>query len=107
MQYRHLTAENPQFAYSDYANINGIDSYYNGLPTLCKKTVLAKEKAGGVMLFDVNEDTNDKLSAVTMIDDVVSQLSENGYLSGNAAEILKKGGEAELTNITGKTYFRN
>lgn len=107
MQYRHLTAENPQFAYSDYANINGIDSYYNGLPTLCKKTVLANEKAGGVMLFDVNEDTNDKLSAVTMIDDVVSQLSENGYLSGNAAEILKKGGEAELTNITGKTYFKN
>lgn len=107
MQYRHLVAENPQFAYRDYANINGNDSYYNGLPTLCKKTVLAREKAGGVMLFDVNEDTNDKLSAVTMIDDVVSQLSENGYLSGSAAEILKKGGVAELTNITGKTYFKN
>ena len=42
MQYRHLVAENPEYAYSDYAEINGTQSHYNGLPTLCKKTILAK-----------------------------------------------------------------
>ena len=106
MQYRHLVAENAEFAYSDYAKINGNDSHYNGLPTLCKKTILAKEKAGGVMLFDVNEDTNDESSVVSMIDDVVNQLEQDGHLSGNTAEILKKGGAEELTAITGKTYVR-
>ena len=106
MQYRHLVAENTELAYSDYAEINGMKSYYNGLPTLCKKTVLAKEKAGGVMLFDVNEDTNDKYSVVTMIHSVINQLKKDGYLEGDAAEILKKGGSEELTSITGKTYLK-
>lgn len=106
MQYRHIVMENRELAFSDYANINGSDSHYNGLPTLCKKTILAKEKAGGVMLFDVNEDVNDDLSVVTMIKSVITQLDEDGYLDGKNAEILKKGGEEELTNITGKTYVK-
>ena len=106
MQYRHLVAENPEYAYSDYAEINGTQSHYNGLPTLCKKTILAKEKAGGVMLFDVNEDTNDEYSVVSMINDVINQLEKDGCLSGDTAELLKKGGAEELTAITGKTYVR-
>ncbi len=106
MQYRHLVAENPEFAYSDYAEINGTKSHYNGLPTLCKKTILAKEKAGGVMLFDVNEDTNDEYSVVSMIDDVINQLEKGGFLNGYTAEVLKKGGADELSNVTGKTYVK-
>lgn len=106
MQYRHLVAENAEFAYSDYAEINGTKSHYNGLPTLCKKTVLAKEKAGGVMLFDVNEDTNDEYSVVSMIDDVINQLDRDGFLNGNTAEFLKMGGTDELTQVTGKTYVK-
>jgi hypothetical protein len=105
MQYRHIVAENEEFAFSDYAFINGIDSHYNGLPTLCKKTILAKEKAGGVMLFDVNEDADNDLSVVTMIKSIITQLDEDGYLDGKNAEILKDG-EEELTNITGKTYIK-
>lgn len=93
MQYRHIVEENPENAYSDYTNINGADCYYNGLPTLCKKTVLAKEKAGGVMLFDVNEDAVGKLSAVTMIDNVVTELSKGG-LSESNAELLKRADES-------------
>lgn len=106
MQYRHLAEADNSYAYSDYANINGTESHYNGLPTLCKKTVLAKEKAGGVMLFDVNEDTNDNLSVVSMIDDVINQLETGGFLSGRNATLLEKGGADELTNVTGKTYVK-
>lgn len=77
MQYRHLVGINPEFAYVDSATVDGVVSHYNGLDTLSKKTLLAKEKAGGVMLFDVNEDTNDEYSVVTMIDKLINQVPDN------------------------------
>jgi hypothetical protein len=41
--------------------------------TLREKTILALNKAGGVMLFDVNEDTNDEYSIVSMIDNLLNR----------------------------------
>lgn len=67
MQYRHLVAMNPDYAFTDYAPTAPLESYYNGMNTLREKTRLAMNKAGGVMLFDVNEDTNDDYSIVSMI----------------------------------------
>ncbi len=79
MQYRHLVEKDKDFAYTDFAEIDGKASHYNGLPTLCKKTILAAKKAGGVMLFDVNEDTNDETSVVSMIDETLSHIENNGF----------------------------
>ncbi|MBQ3390590.1 MAG: S-layer homology domain-containing protein [Firmicutes bacterium] len=106
-QYRHLVAEDPDFAYTDHAASAIGDSYYNGLPTLCRKTLLAFEKAGGVMLFDVNEDADGPLSAVSMIDGVLTDLNEKGYLSPENVELIQmNGGAAELTNAVGWDYTR-
>jgi len=88
MQYRHLVEKDKSFAYNDYAVIDGVTSHYNGLPTLCKKTILAAYKAGGVMLFDVNEDTNDNTSIVSMIDYVTKQIKENGFENIGALNFL-------------------
>jgi hypothetical protein len=66
-QYRHLAAENPDYAYIDYVASAPLVSYYNGLNTLREKTYIAMKHAGGVMLFDVNEDTDDETSVVSMI----------------------------------------
>lgn len=66
-QYRHLAAENPEYAYIDHVATAPLESYYNGLNTLREKTYIALKKAGGVMLFDVNEDTDDETSVVSMI----------------------------------------
>jgi len=49
----HLPGRNPQ--------INGIRQtgktlYYNGIPTIKKKTVLAKEKASGIMIWQLSGD---------------------------------------------------
>ncbi len=66
-QYRHLAAENPEYAYMDHVASSPLESYYNGLNTLREKTYIAMKKAGGVMLFDVNEDTEDETSVVSMI----------------------------------------
>lgn len=68
-QYRHLVAENPEYAYIDHIADATLESYYNGLNTLREKTYIAMKKAGGVMLFDVNEDTEDETSVVSMIQD--------------------------------------
>jgi len=75
LQYRHLVAQNPEYAYSDYAPTIPLESYYNGLNTLREKTVLALKKAGGVMLFDINEDTEDETSVLSMIGDLLSRTS--------------------------------
>ena len=74
MQYRHLVELNPEYAFVDYAPTTTLESYYNGINTLREKTILALNKAGGVMLFDVNEDTNDEYSIVKMIDDLLNRI---------------------------------
>jgi GH18 family chitinase len=66
-QYRDLVAENPEYAYMDHVTSASLESYYNGLNTLREKTFIAMKKAGGIMLFDVNEDTDDETSVVSMI----------------------------------------
>lgn len=71
-QYRHIVAENPEYAYVDYAPTKPLESYYNGMNTIREKTIIALNRAGGIMLFDVNEDTNDETSIVSMIDDMLS-----------------------------------
>lgn len=73
-QYRHLTEENPEYAYLDYVETAPAASYYNGLNTLREKTYIALKKAGGVMLFDVNEDVSDERSVVSMIDDLTKRI---------------------------------
>ena len=90
MQYRHLVEKDKDFAYTDFAEVDGKASHYNGLPTLCKKTILAAKKAGGVMLFDVNEDTNDETSVVSMIDETLSHIENNGFEDIASLEFLKK-----------------
>lgn len=67
LQYRHLAEMDPEYAYTDQADTSPLPSYYNGINTLREKTVVALSKAGGVMLFDVNEDTDDETSIVSMI----------------------------------------
>jgi len=73
LQYRHLIDKNPEYAYVDYAPTEPRESYYNGMNTLREKTIIALSKAGGVMLFDVNEDTNDEYSIVSMIDSIAER----------------------------------
>lgn len=90
MQYRHLVEKDKSFAYTNFAEVDGKASHYNGLPTLCKKTVLAAKKAGGVMLFDVNEDTNDETSIVSMIDETLSHIENKGFEDISSLEFLEK-----------------
>lgn len=74
-QYRFLVAMDKENAYKDYLKTEPLESTYNGLNTLREKTMIALRSAGGVMLFDVNEDTYDETSAVSMIDDTLKTMN--------------------------------
>jgi len=72
-QYRFLVDMDKENAYRDYADTEP-ESTYNGLNTLREKTMIALRSAGGVMLFDVNEDTYDETSVVSMIHDTIAAM---------------------------------
>lgn len=81
LQYRQLVEIDPAYAYQDFVpagKASGLDSYYNGLNTLREKTALAYRKAGGVMLFDINEDTTDQYSVLNMIEEVIREAKALG-----------------------------
>jgi hypothetical protein len=61
-------------AYKDYVNTQPLESTYNGLNTLREKTMIALRTAGGVMLFDINEDTYDETSVVSMVDETLAAM---------------------------------
>lgn len=73
-QYRILVDMDKENAYKDYVSTEPLESTYNGLNTLREKTMLALRKAGGIMLFDVNEDTYDETSVVSMINQTISMM---------------------------------
>jgi hypothetical protein len=74
-QYRFLVDMDQENAYKDYADTEPLKSTYNGLNTLREKTMLSLRKAGGVMLFDVNEDTYDETSVISMIDETLTSMN--------------------------------
>lgn len=76
VQYRNMIADNPENAYKDKAEIvvgswGKIPVYYNGIATIQEKTRLALLRAGGVMIFDINEDTFDDTSLLSAIDETI------------------------------------
>lgn len=44
----------------DHVSYNGMDVYYNGVDTIAQKTVYAKENLGGIMIWELTQDTSDK-----------------------------------------------
>lgn len=74
MQYRDLVKLDPANAWLDYAATKPSESWYNGLNTLREKTVIALQRTGGVMFFDINEDTGDETSVISMVDETLGKI---------------------------------
>lgn len=61
--YKRIIKDNPQHAYVDQ-----IDSlFYNGIPTIVRKTQLAKEKLNGVMFWEISQDTVHEMSLLRAV----------------------------------------
>ncbi|MCP4324721.1 MAG: glycoside hydrolase, partial [Alteromonadales bacterium] len=67
--YRDIVASEAGAACKDVTNSG---AGYNGIPTIQKKTQLALEKAGGIMNWELSQDTHDETSLLTAIDQVIN-----------------------------------
>jgi hypothetical protein len=66
--YRTLVAQDPQAPYKDYT----LGTDYNGIATIKQKTSLALQKAGGIMIWELSQDTKDGTSLLKAIADDIS-----------------------------------
>lgn len=57
--YEDILAANPNADQTDISTINGMEAHYNGVATIRKKTRYALENLGGVMIWEITQDTAD------------------------------------------------
>ncbi len=70
--YKAIVATNPQAPYGDYDTTYG---YYNGIDTIKRKTKFVQDNfAGGIMIWEISQDTKDDTSLLKAIND---QLGNN------------------------------
>ncbi len=58
-RYRDILAQDPEAWNKDTTVFNGRQVWYNGCETIRRKAAYAKEKLGGVMIWEIGEDTPD------------------------------------------------
>ncbi|WP_105617205.1 glycosyl hydrolase family 18 protein [Vallitalea okinawensis] len=67
-RYDEIIEKDPSAVYSDYSN----GYYYNGIPTIQEKAELALEDAGGIMIWEITQDTSDNTSLYKAIIDTIN-----------------------------------
>ncbi|MDA1120812.1 MAG: glycosyl hydrolase family 18 protein [Bacteroidetes bacterium] len=66
-RYVEIVAENP-----DYSKLDQVgELYYNGLYTIGSKTALALREVGGIMIWELSQDTFDEYSLLNKIHEVI------------------------------------
>ncbi|GAA1600534.1 hypothetical protein GCM10009679_00220 [Saccharothrix algeriensis] len=68
--YSQLVAMDPANANRDCTTVSGVQQCYNGLPTVRAKTAWAKANAGGMMNWELSQDTTGATSLVSAIYEV-------------------------------------
>ena len=87
--YADVVANNSANAYKDSAVINGTTVYYNGLDTMAKKATFAAQNAGGIMIWEISQDS--KNATYSLLNQI--------YKSATA--IVGTGGKATVTQVPG------
>ena len=57
--YGTILASGPEAYSRDHVSYNGMEVYYNGIDTIGAKTRYAKENLGGIMIWELTQDTTD------------------------------------------------
>ena len=68
LTYESIISLNYEYAYLDEVGL----LYYNGIPTIVKKSKLALQKANGIMIWELGQDVFNDLSLLSAIDQVVN-----------------------------------
>jgi chitinase len=72
--------------------------YYNGIPTIKQKTVLALSQAGGIMIWELTQDATGTKSLLSAIDEVI-----DGYATNVAPTVTINAPTAGATYTEGDT----
>ncbi|MBS6953467.1 MAG: hypothetical protein KH230_09555 [Enterocloster asparagiformis] len=64
--YEEILAADPQAYAGDHAAINGTDVWYNGVAAVEQKARYAGEHLGGVMIWELTQDTSDREKSLLM-----------------------------------------
>jgi len=67
IDFSEIIEGNPTLSYQDSVGMR----FYNGIPTIVKKTELAKEKLGGVMIWEIASDTGGDMSLLRALDQTI------------------------------------
>lgn len=70
--YRKIVGSDAAAAQTEFSRYLGSDVGYNGLTTMRKKTILAMERASGVMVWTINDDTTDDTSLLNAIQETAA-----------------------------------
>lgn len=57
--YEEILQANPNAYNTDVSMINGMQAHYNGIPTITAKTEWACDNIGGIMMWELSQDTTD------------------------------------------------
>ena len=60
VDYGTILASVPEAYSRDHVSYNGMEVYYNGMDTIGSKTRYAKENLGGIMIWELTQDTSEK-----------------------------------------------
>lgn len=71
--YREIVEDDPNAVRLDEVERYGQMEYYNGIPTIQQKTELALEKASGVMIWTLAQDTQDETSLLNAIVETIEK----------------------------------
>ena len=92
---------NPESIYNDEIYpAAGKGKYYNGIITIQKKTKLALAQAGGIMIWEMTQDTRDANSLLTAIDNVIQDNGANTPPTTSITSPSNASTFAESSNIS-------
>lgn len=102
--YRTMVEQNPANAYVDQVG----QSYYNGIPTIQAKTMLAMDQLSGIMIWELGQDSYTELSLLKAIDEVVNGTTNSSEpVAGNFLNVFPNPfGEALQVENTGSETLR-
>lgn len=70
--YRTLLANDPATASGDRVSFQGIEQNYNGPATVRRKTELALQRVGGIMIWELSQDARGSDSLLRVIGEAVA-----------------------------------
>ncbi|GGC01871.1 glycosyl hydrolase family 18 protein [Dyadobacter sediminis] len=73
ISFKNILQQYPDSVMQDEMKINGGAVYYNGIPTIRRKTELALQKVSGIMIWQLLQDSTGKKSLLGEIDEMVKK----------------------------------